>query len=80
MEEKPDKQQRVIAAYKTVAALEHWKLIDENLSLLCGEDRDLFDRNSARQTDYNLGAASVLAHIRWMIKRKVEKKQEKVIS
>lgn len=75
-----DKQQRVIAAYKAIFPTEHGKLVLDNLAKLCGEDRDLFDKNSSRQTDYNLGAISVIAHIRWMLKRKTEQKQEKVIS
>lgn len=77
-----DEQQLTIAAYKDVFSLDDAKakLVLRNLSVLCGENRDLFDKNSARQTDYNLGAISVIAHIRWMISRKTEPKQEKVIS
>ncbi len=76
----PDEQQLTIAAYKDMFATEKGKRVLDNLSKLCGEDRDLFDKGSARQTDYNLGAISVIAHIRWMLKRKTEPKQEKVIS
>ena len=75
-----DKTQLTIAAYKDVFSTPKGLLVLDNLLKLCGEDRDLFDKNSARQTDYNLGAISVIAHIRWMLKRKTEKKQEKVIS
>lgn len=76
----PDEQQLTIAAYKDIFTTPKGKRVLDNLSKLCGEDRDLFDKNSARQTDYNLGAISVIAHIRWMLKRKTEEKQETVIS
>ncbi len=76
----PDPQQRDIAAYKALFTTEHGKVVLNNLSKICGEDRDLFDRNNGRQTDYNLGAISVIAHIRWMMKRKTEPAQKTVIS
>lgn len=77
-----DEQQLTIAAYKDVFSPDDAKAkrVLANLSQLCGEGRDLFDRNSERQTSYNLGALSVIAHIRWMLKRKTEQKPEKVIS
>lgn len=73
-------QERTIAAYKVLFVTEHGKVVLENLSQLCGEDRDLFDKASARQTDYNLGAISVIAHIRWMMKRETKPTQKTVIS
>ncbi len=75
-----DKQEQTITAYKTIFPTEHGKLVLDNLSMLCGEDRDLFDKDNERQTSYNLGAISVIAHIRWMIKRKVESEHKTVIS
>lgn len=75
-----DKQQQTIVAYKTIFPTEHGKLVLENLSTLCGEKLDLFDKNSERQTSYNLGAISVIAHIRYMMTRKIEPTQKTVIS
>ncbi len=76
----PDKQQRLIAAYKAISLTEHWKLIDEDLSRFCLEKADIFVPDSARKTDFNLGANSVIRYIRYMLKRKTEQKPEKVIS
>lgn len=75
-----DDQERAIVAYKILFATEHGKVVLANLSSLCGENRDLFDPKSSRQTDYNLGAISVLAHIRWMMKRETKPTQKTVIS
>ncbi len=78
----PDEQQRIIAAYKDVLSRDDAKaqLVVGDLSKFCLESRDIFVENSARKTDFNLGANSVIRHIRWMLKRKTEEKPEKVIS
>lgn len=77
-----DDQQLLIAAYKDVFSLDDAKAMRvlDDLSKFCLENLDIFDVNSARKTDFNLGANSVIRHIRWMLKRKTEQKQEKVIS
>ena len=78
----PDKQQLTIAAYKDVFSADDAKakLVLDDLSKFCLENFDIFDVGSARKTDFNLGANSVIRHIRYMLKRKTEKKPEKVIS
>ena len=78
----PDEQQLLIAAYKDVLSIDDAKaqLMLKDLSKFCLENLDIFDVNSARKTDFNLGANSVIRHIRWMLKRKTEQKQESVIS
>ena len=78
----PDEQQLTIAAYKDVLSIDDAKakLVLNDLSKFCLENFDIFDVNSARKTDFNLGANSVIRHIRYMLKRKTEKKQETVIS
>ena len=78
----PDEQQLLIAAYKDVLSVGDAKaqLMLKDLSKFCLENSDIFDVNSARKTDFNLGANSVIRHIRWMLKRKTEQKQESVIS
>lgn len=77
-----DEQQLTIAAYKAVfsAVDEKSKRVLNDLSRFCLENRGIFVENSARKTDFNLGANSVIRHIRWMLKRKTEKKPETVIS
>ena len=78
----PDEQQLIIAAYKDVFSADDAKAkrVLDDLSKFCLEKLDIFVENSARKTDFNLGANSVIRHIRYMLKRKTEKKQEKVIS
>lgn len=78
----PDQQQLTIAAYKDVFSPDDAKakLVLNDLSKFCLENFDIFDVNSARKTDFNLGANSVIRHIRYMLKRKTEQKQEKVLS
>ena len=61
-------------------ATEKGKRVLNNLSGFCLENFDIFDAGSARKTDFNLGANSVIRHIRWMLSRKIESKQETVIS
>lgn len=82
--EKPlvDEQQLTIAAYKDVFSSDDAKSkrVLDDLSKFCLENFDIFDVNCARKTDFNLGANSVIRHIRYMLKRKTEKKPEKVIS
>lgn len=79
-DEQIDEQQLTIAAYKDMFSTEKGKRVLNDLSKFCLENFDIFDVNSARKTDFNLGANSVIRHIRWMLKRKTEQKQEKVIS
>lgn len=78
----PDEQQLLIAAYKDVLSIDDAKakLVLGDLSKFCLENFDIFDVNSARKTDFNLGANSVIRHIRYMTKRKTEEKPGKVIS
>lgn len=75
-------EQLTIAAFKDVFSADDPKAqrVLGDLSRFCLEDFDIFDVNSARKTDYNLGANSVIRHIRYMLKRKTEQKQETVIS
>jgi len=80
MEDQVDSQQLTIAAYKDMFSTEKGKRILGDLSRFCLESRDIFVENSGRKTDFNLGANSVIRYIRYMLKRKTEKKQEKVIS
>lgn len=77
-----DEQQLTIAAYKDIFATEKGKRVLNDLSRFCLEDYlpDIFDENNANKTNFNLGANKVIRYIRWMLKRKTEKKQEKVIS
>ena len=75
-----DEQQLTIAAYKDMFSTDKGKRILGDLSNFCLENFDIFVPDSARKTDYNLGANSVIRHIRWQLKRKTEPKQEKVIS
>ena len=78
----PDEQQSTIAAYKDVFSADDAKakLVLNDLSKFCLENFDIFNKKSARQTDFNLGANSVIRYIRYMLKRKTEPKQETVIS
>jgi len=77
-----DEQQLTIAAYKDVFSADDAKAkrVLDDLSKFCLENFDIFDANNARKTDFNLGANSVIRHIRYMLKRKTEQKQEAVIS
>jgi len=77
-----DDQQRLIAAYKAWFTNEHGKLILNDLSRFCLEEYlpDIFDETNVQKTAFNLGANKVIRYIRYMMKRKTEKKQEKVIS
>lgn len=77
-----DDEQLTIAAYKDVFSADSPKAkrVLDDLSRFCLEKLDIFDVNSARKTDFNLGANSVIRHIRYMLKRKTEPKQEQVIS
>lgn len=75
-----DDQQLLIAAYKDIFSTDKGKRVLGDLSKFCLENFDIFDVNSDRKTSFNLGANSVIRHIRYMLKRKTEKKQEQVIS
>lgn len=77
-----DEQQRLIAAYKDVFSLDDAKaqIVVGDIAKFCLENADIYVENDGRKTDYNLGANSVIRHIRWMLKRKTEQKQESVIS
>ncbi len=82
MDEKIDNTERVIAAYKAWFNSEHGKIALENLRKHClGDDMlHIFDIDSARQTDFNLGKNDVYRHIMCMLKRKTEPAQTTVIS
>ncbi len=77
-----EEQQVTTAAYKDVfsAGDAKAKVVLTDLSQFCLENRDIFDVNCSRKTDFNLGANSVIRHIRYMLNRKTEPKQETVIS
>ena len=77
-----DEQQKIIAAYKDVFSVDDAKaqIVIGDISKFCLENADIYVENDGRKTDYNLGANSVIRHIRWMLKRKTEQKQETVIS
>lgn len=80
----PDEQQLTIAAYKDVFSPDDAKAkrVLDNLMKYClgYDDSVIFDVNSTRLTDFNLGKNDVIRHIKWMLKRKTEQKQETVIS
>jgi len=78
----PDEQQLTIAAYKDVFSADDAKAkrVLGDISKFCLENADIYVEGDGRKTDYNLGANSVIRHIRWMLKRKTEQKQETVIS
>ncbi len=82
MPEELDNTQRVIAAYKAWFISEHGKIVLDNLAKHCLESNILhiFDVNSARKTDFNLGKNDVIRYIRYMLERKTEPTQGKVIS
>lgn len=82
MSENIDEQQLTIAAYKDIFSTEKGKRVLNDLSRFCLEDYlpDIFDENNVNKTNFNLGANKVIRYIRYMLKRKTEKKQEKVIS
>lgn len=77
-----NEQQKIIAAYKDVFSADDAKarLVIGDLSKFCLENADIYVENDGRKTEYNLGANSVIRHIRYMLKRKTEQKQETVIS
>lgn len=77
-----DEREKIIAAYKTCFGSEHGKIVLENLSKFCfgKPESHLFDVNSGRQTDFNLGKNDVLRHIQCMMNQKTEPTQTKVIS
>ena len=77
-----NEQQLTIAAYKDVFSADDAKAkrVMNDLSVFCLENRDIFHPDNARKTDFNLGANSVIRHIRYMLKRKTKQKQETVIS
>ncbi len=78
----PDQTQLTIAAYKDMFATEKGKRVFDNLSKYCLglPESHIFDVNSGRQTDFNLGKNDVIRHIQCMLKRKTEPSQQKVIS
>ena len=84
VEEKPriSEQQLTIAAYKDVFLPDDAKAqrVVKDLSKFCLENADIYVETNGSKTDYNLGANSVIRHIRYMLKRKTEQKQETVIS
>ena len=79
-----DEQQLTIAAYKDVFSADDAKTkrVLDNLTKYClGYDEyKIFDVNSARKTDFNLGKNDVIRHIRCMLKHKTEQKPGAVIS
>ena len=78
-----DKQQRLIAAYKVAFATEQGKILYDVLSEFSLDKNylpDIFDAQSSHRTAFNLGANKVMRYIKYMLKRKTEKKQEQVIS
>lgn len=81
-EKQAKEQQLTIAAYKGVFSTEDEKAkrVLNDLSKYCLENADLFVIDSARKTDFNLGANSVIRYIRYMLRRKTESKPETVIS
>ena len=80
----PDEQQLTIAAYKDIFSIDNAKgqRVLSDLSRFCLEDYlpDIFDENNINKTNFNLGANKVIRYIRYMLKRKTEKKQKQVIS
>jgi len=75
-----DDQELTISAYKDILSTEKGKRVFNDLSKFCLENRDIFDETYERKTCFNLGANSVIRYIRYMLNRKTEPKQEKVIS
>lgn len=84
MADQVDEQQLTIAAYKDIFSIDNAKgqRVLNDLSRFCLEDYlpDIFDENNINKTNFNLGANKVIRYIRYMLKRKTEKKQEQVIS
>lgn len=82
MADNVDETQLTIAAFKDTFSTPKGKRVLDVLAKYClGYDElVIFNSNSARLTDFNLGKNDVYRHIQWMLKRKTEKKQEKVIS
>jgi len=79
-----NEQQLLIAAYKDIFSVDNAKgqLVLNDLSRFCLEGYlpDIFDESNVNKTNFNLGANKVIRYIRYMLKRKTEKRQEKVIS
>lgn len=75
-------QLAIVAAYKDVFSIDDAKaqLVIGDIAKFCLENFDIFDKDCGRKTDFNLGANSVIRHIRYMLKRKTEQKRETVIS
>ena len=82
MADQVDEQQLTIAAFKDIFATPKGKRVLDHLAKHCmGYDElVIFNVNSGRLTDFNLGKNDVYRNIMWMLKRKTEKKQETVIS
>ena len=66
-------------SYMNTFESEHGRKVMEDLSKFCLEKRDIFVEDSARKTDYNLGANSVIRYIRSKLMR-TETKPEVVIN
>ena len=82
IDRKISEQQLTIAAYKDVFSADDAKAqrVLSDLSKFCLENADIYVEHNGSKTDYNLGANAVIRHIRYMVKRKTEQKQETVIS
>ncbi len=71
-----------IAAFKDMFATEKGKRVLDNLAKHClGYDElVIFNVNSARLTDFNLGKNDVYRHIMWMLKRKTQQEERTTIT
>lgn len=73
--------QQLIADYKNTFNSESGKRVLIDLAKFCLEKRDIFEEQSARKTDYNLGANAVIRHIRSRLEKNItEVKQETAIN
>jgi hypothetical protein len=64
---------KLIAAYKSVFATENGKIVLRDLAKFCKADTDIFDPDSARKTDFNLGKNAVYNRIMDDIDRDLER-------
>ena len=73
---------RTSNAYKACFATADGQIVKKDLSRFCLLTSDIFDPDSARMTDYNLGANAVIRHIESQIDRPIDEigKPEDTIS
>ena len=63
---------KVSNAYKACFATANGQIVKKDLSRFCLANSDIFDPESARMTDYNLGANAVIRHINSQIDKPID--------